>query len=392
MSIIENPQPLSHLFPVHRRSFLRSASRVAVAAVGLTLLAPAIDAQTVRSAAGNLQDVTAARDLFRADLGGGTTAGSNGSFGGLRREINWDGTPDGFSAPALLPADFFNVNSPRGAVFSTAGDGVMVSAKDPNPTTTAVEFGNINPIYAQLFAAFSAQRLFASIGDPVFQVHFLIPGTNAPALVSGFGAVFTDVDDPGSTIEFFDANGDTLGTFDVPPAVGDATFSFLGVTFPGAQVAYVEVTAGTIWLDAGGEPTGGDAVAVDDFLYGEPQARSGDACVTTPTALCLNENRFRVEVTFNSTGAGSGNARGFSLTPDSGVMSFFGADNLELLVKVLNGCPINSHYWVYGAAATNVGYDIKVTDTERNVVKNYVKAEGPAAPAINDSSAFATCP
>jgi hypothetical protein len=37
--------------------------------------------------------ITAIRDSFRVAIGGGTTAGANGSFGGVRREINWDGVP-----------------------------------------------------------------------------------------------------------------------------------------------------------------------------------------------------------------------------------------------------------------------------------------------------------
>ena len=54
---------------------------------------------TLRSGAG-LAAATAARDQFRADIGGGTVAGANGSFGGLRREINWDGVPDAFAKRA----------------------------------------------------------------------------------------------------------------------------------------------------------------------------------------------------------------------------------------------------------------------------------------------------
>src|SRR5690348_8431357 len=74
---------------------------------------------TVRTGTGaTAADITATRDAFRTDLGGGTTAGANGSFGGLRREINWDGVPANFSAPNMLPPTFFNVNSPRGVLFS----------------------------------------------------------------------------------------------------------------------------------------------------------------------------------------------------------------------------------------------------------------------------------
>src|SRR6266480_1479162 len=102
-------------------------------------------AQVIESATGTTAaSITAARDAFRVDLGGGIVAGANGSFGGLRREINWDGVPDALSAPNNLPANFFNSNSPRGAVFSTPGTGFQVSANLVNPTNTPVRFGNIN--------------------------------------------------------------------------------------------------------------------------------------------------------------------------------------------------------------------------------------------------------
>ncbi|UUZ55573.1 PEP-CTERM sorting domain-containing protein [Massilia sp. H-1] len=79
-------------------------------------------------------------------------AGANGSFGGLRREINWDGVPGIFADPNLLPGDFFNVNSPRGVVFSTPGTGFMVSANAGEVSSTLFGFQSD-------FQAFSAQRL-----------------------------------------------------------------------------------------------------------------------------------------------------------------------------------------------------------------------------------------
>ena len=80
------------------------------------------------SAGANPGAITSSQDAFRTAVGGGTVAGANGSFGGLRREINWDGVPDSFSDPNNLPADFFNLTSPRGLVLSTPGTGLLVSA------------------------------------------------------------------------------------------------------------------------------------------------------------------------------------------------------------------------------------------------------------------------
>jgi hypothetical protein len=367
---------------------------LAALAASALLAGATAQAQTVRSAQGDLATVTAARDAFRTDLGGGTTAGANGSFGGLRREINWDGTPDAFSRPNLLPSDFFNTTSARGAIFfNTHDNSFAVSAKTGNPTATPVRFADFDPSYETKFAAFSAQRLFASIWDPAYEVKFFVPGTNKPAVVSGFGAVFTDVDIAGrSAIEYFGVDGQSLGRYEVPAAAGDQTFSFLGVSFPGAPaVARVLVTSGDVALDGGGEPVGHDAVAADDFLYGEPVEAEDGGCVATPTALCLTAGRFRVEATFFAAQTGSGVARVVPLNANSGTMTFFSPQVSEVLIKVLDACALNDRFWVYGAAATDVGYDITVTDTATDEHKVYSKTQGPPAAALTDSDAFATC-
>src|SRR5947209_16922503 len=99
-------------------------NRYFVSALAIVFLAANVfGSATARSGAG-LAAATAARDQFRADIGGGTVAGANGSFGGVRREINWDGVPDAFASANACPPNFFNVNSPGGAVFSTPVDGV----------------------------------------------------------------------------------------------------------------------------------------------------------------------------------------------------------------------------------------------------------------------------
>ncbi len=107
---------------------------------------------TVFEASGaNPAAITPTRDAFRTAVGGGTTAGANGSFGGARREINWDGVPDAFADSNSLPANFFNANSPRGVVFSTPGTGFLVSANAGGATPTLFGFPND-------FQAFTAHR------------------------------------------------------------------------------------------------------------------------------------------------------------------------------------------------------------------------------------------
>ena len=45
-----------------------------------------------------------------------------------------------------------------------------------------------------------------------------------------------------------------------------------------------------------------------------------------------------------------------------GLFYFFSWDNPEVLVKVVNGCGVNGHYWVFGSGATDLEYEIRVVD------------------------------
>jgi hypothetical protein len=62
------------------------------------------------------------------------------------------------------------------------------------------------------------------------------------------------------------------------------------------------------------------------------------------------------------------------------------------LVKVLDACGLNSNFWVFYAATTNVQFALTVTDTQNGTVKTYMNAQGHAATPIQDTSAFSTCP
>ena len=256
----------SRVFP----AILSSRSTLSViGCLALSVLAaPDINAQVVFSSSGsNAAAVQSSIDLFRMALGP-LNANVAGSFGSGRREINWDGVPDGSAAPNGLAANFFNVNSPRGVVFSTPGSGFQVSATAASGTP--VNFGNINASYTSMFAPFSPQRLFTPIGSNITDVSFFVPGSTTAATTSAFGVVFSDIDLAATTsLQFFDPLNNSLGIFNALNFTGNQTFSFLGVQFiNGERVSRVRITTGSQILTAGSNT--GDAVVMDDFIYAEP--------------------------------------------------------------------------------------------------------------------------
>src|SRR5213592_1805879 len=252
----------------------------AVAAFGLTLvfhpMVASADPQVFEASGATPADIQTAVDAFRNFGDFGTNNGVGGTFPHGRREINWDAVPDARSAPNLLPANFFNSNSPRGVVFFTPGTGFQVSANLVNPTNTPVRFGNINRVYPALFSTFSHQRLFSALNSTITENLFFVPsgtpGVNSTqsATVKGFGAVFTDVNLGNSTkIEYFDVGGNLLFSRNVlPQPTPRAGLSFLGVGFDTASVFLVRITSGNRILKVPNL----DVVVMDDFIYGEPQA------------------------------------------------------------------------------------------------------------------------
>jgi hypothetical protein len=260
-----------------RKSISRSHLRrglllvpLAIATFGLTLIfspvaASAAPPQVFEASGATPAEILTEVNAFRNFLG--TNNGVGGTFGTGRREINWDGVPDAFSAPNLLPANFFNSNSPRGVVFFTLGTGFQVSAN--STTNTPVRFGNIFPVYPALFSTFSPQKLFSALESNITENLFFIPGTTHSATVTGFGAVFTDVNTDTSTkIEYFDVAGNLLFSRNVLPGpTNRGSLSFLGVGFDTASVFMVRITSGNRIL----RTPNLDVVVMDDFIYGEPQ-------------------------------------------------------------------------------------------------------------------------
>ena len=115
------------------------------------------------------------------------------------------------------------------------------------------------------------------------------------------------------------------------------------------------------------------------------------SCTPDDGALCLNGGRFRVSATWRSA-TGSGPAHAVGLTSDTGYFWFFSSGNVEAIVKALDGCALNSRYWLFASGLTNVEVTLTVTDTQNGVTRTYVNPLDTAFQPIQDTAAFATCP
>jgi hypothetical protein len=81
------------------------------------------------------------------------------------------------------------------------------------------------------------------------------------------------------------------------------------------------------------------------------------------------------------------------LTADTGYFWFFAPSNVEMVVKVLNGCALNQSYWVFAGGLTDVDVVWTVTDTNFGVVKTYVNPPGTRFAPVQDTQfQVALCP
>jgi hypothetical protein len=155
-------------------------------------------------------------------------------------------------------------------------------------------------------------------------------------------------------------------------------------------------------LEAGPLAPGEHDVVVFDHTLGltpEPvvrqRVRVWDAarCVPSEAALCLQGGRFRVQAHWEDFQGRSGEGTALPTAfADTGLFWFFDPDNVELTIKVLNGCGVTGHFWVFVASGSTVEYEVVVTDTANGQQRTYGNALGVVPELVPDTSAFATCP
>jgi hypothetical protein len=183
------------------------------------------------------------------------------------------------------------------------------------------------------------------------------------------------------------------------------TSVYVGARWPGGQIVMCGDRAGSTPVRATyGSSNSGSSWSTTASLYpsatprvlgirADPATSTGPSlCVASPTSLCLNGGRFQVSATYQTSDGASGTAQVIKLTDETGYFWFFGASNVEAVLKVLNGCGLNSRYWVFAGGLTDVRTVITVRDTASGVSKVYVNPQGTPFQPIQDTGAFSTCP
>jgi hypothetical protein len=102
-----------------------------------------------------------------------------------------------------------------------------------------------------------------------------------------------------------------------------------------------------------------------------PLSAAKAACAAGPASLCLGAARFQVLLSWKDFSGKVGTGQAVPLSDDTGYFWFTSPDNVEVIVKVLDGRTINGHFWVFYGGLSNLEYTITVIDTVTGFRKTY---------------------
>jgi hypothetical protein len=133
--------------------------------------------------------------------------------------------------------------------------------------------------------------------------------------------------------------------------------------------------------------TDGDSLGIAGQRFGAIRCAPGSGL------LCFGPNgRFEARVAWkNPVNGESGTGQPVSLTPDTGAFWFFSEQNLELMVKVVDGTGFNGHFWIYTGSLSNVEYTLTVTDSVAGTERVYHNPPFQFG-NVGDVNAFAATP
>jgi hypothetical protein len=111
-------------------------------------------------------------------------------------------------------------------------------------------------------------------------------------------------------------------------------------------------------------------------------------CVAGNNVMCLGDGRYRVQASFERGSDIRGLANAIDLSDESGLFWFFSPSNVEAIVKVLDGCGVNGHRWVYTTGLTDLRVLVQVVDTQTGETATYLNEGGSAFVPAQDTEAL----
>jgi hypothetical protein len=149
-----------------------------------------------------------------------------------------------------------------------------------------------------------------------------------------------------------------------------ATMAVVGGLKPGTEYVFRVRAAGASGFSAYSSTASATTTSAPPVtLDGSPVCGDGET-------LCLAGSRFRVRVLWRNGSAATGMGHAVGRTDQSGTFWFFGPENVELIVKVLDGRAVNSRFWVFAGSLTDLEYWLEVTDSTTGTVRLYHNAKG----------------
>jgi hypothetical protein len=134
----------------------------------------------------------------------------------------------------------------------------------------------------------------------------------------------------------------------------------------------------------------GDSPSSNEAMLTTPAGKPN--CTADDNTLCLSSSRFQVRANYDAGSGNAGAAHAVFLTSDTGYFWFFSSPNVEAIVKVIDGCTLGGHYWVFAGGLTNVKVVLTVTDTQTESARTYTNPPSTTFLPIQDTTAFGTCP
>ena len=152
----------------------------------------------------------------------------------------------------------------------------------------------------------------------------------------------------------------------------------------GATVTHTFTLGGSpqVILTVVGDGTNTDGTTVSTIRF----------AITDPYTLRLDNGRFAIQASWTSAAQGtSGFGTATALTTDTGYFWFFTSSNTEVVIKALDACSVDGHFWIFGSGLTNLGVVLTVTDTQSGTTMQYTNTDGSPFQPIQDFVSFSAC-